>query len=600
MIYYYTTALKKKQAFARYSGERERETREKFFMSFTAFSKDFTANMFTSVENQFITKYLPQADGDAVRVYLYGLYLCQVAGDFDAATCAKLLKLSEEKLLEIFSFWEECDLVRILSRTPLFVEYLPVNAAVGRPKSIRPEKYAAFNRELYQILQRAKKDFTPLEMQHIIEFLENNPMEQEAFLLVAEYCAKKDGEKLSCAHILNKAAKLVRENKLTYEKVQADLADYHLREKELSRLFFVLGIARKPQENDYTLLEKWAALGMEDGAILACAQTLGHGTLATLDALVTELYEKNVKNEHDAREYLARRKEEADAVYLVAKRLGIKIGNPRPFCEEYAEKWLEHGYDAESLSLLASLAMKLSYGFSEFDALLDDLYAQGIVDVESVRGYCASRNRELRLLQKIQTACGVIRKTQSALDMIGTWRSWNFSDAMILEAAKRASGATAPLPYMNKLLSEWKREGILSPEAIPEQTHTAQQKDYKSEATLSADARTERERWYSARRNAAIARAEQIAARAQRDEAFSRAENAIKKGEIELAKAEVFAPDTLPEIRARLARAKKARAEALGRLGLTDADFVPRYACPKCSDTGFLPDGTICDCYDHR
>ena len=50
-------------------------------MSFAAFSKDFGSNMFTSVENQFITKYLPQADGDAVRVYLYGLYLCQVAGE---------------------------------------------------------------------------------------------------------------------------------------------------------------------------------------------------------------------------------------------------------------------------------------------------------------------------------------------------------------------------------------------------------------------------------------------------------------------------------------------------------------------------------------
>ena len=55
-------------------------------MSFAAFSKDFTSNMFTSVENQFITKYLPQADGDAVRVYLYGLYLCQISADFDAPT----------------------------------------------------------------------------------------------------------------------------------------------------------------------------------------------------------------------------------------------------------------------------------------------------------------------------------------------------------------------------------------------------------------------------------------------------------------------------------------------------------------------------------
>ena len=570
-------------------------------MSFAAFSKDFSSNMFTSVENQFITKYLPQADGDAVRVYLYGLYLCQVSGDFDAQTCAKLLHLSEQKLLEIYAFWEECDLVRILSRSPLYVEYLPVNAAVGRPKSIRPEKYAAFNREFLQILQRAQKDFKPYEMQRILEFLENNPMEQQAFLLVAQYCAKKDGERLSCAHILNKATKLVREHKYTYEQVEADLADFHLREKELSRLYTLLGISKKPQENDYTYLEKWASLGMEDGAVIACAEFLGKGSLATLDTLVTELHEKNARTEHEAREYLARRKEEADIVFLVARKLGIKIGNPRTYCEEYAEKWLERGYDAESLSLLASLAMKLGYGFAEFDGMLEDLYSEGIVDEQSVRDYGSARDRQLRLLQKIQTSCGIIRKTQSALDMLGTWRSWNFSEPMILEAAKRASGATAPLPYMNKLLSEWKREGITSPEAIPDQTHLpSARKEVRSEAAVSADARTERERWYAARRRAALARAEQAIAKANTDPAFSRAETAIKKGEIELAKAEVFAPDTLPDLQAKLEQAKIARKNALARLQLSEADFAPHYSCPKCSDTGFLPDGRMCDCYDKR
>ena len=245
--------------------------------------------------------------------------------------------------------------------------------------------------------------------------------------------------------------------------------------------------------------------------------------------------------------------------------------------------------------------MKLGYGFAEFDGMLEDLYSEGIVDEQSVRDYCSARDRQLRLLQKIQTSCGVIRKTQSALDMLGTWRSWNFSEPMILEAAKRASGATAPLPYMNKLLSEWKREGITSPEAIPDQTHLpSARKEVRSEAAVSADARTERERWYAARRRAALARAEQAIAKANTDPAFSRAETAIKKGEIELAKAEVFASDTLPDLQAKLEQAKIARKNALARLQLSEADFAPHYSCPKCSDTGFLPDGRMCDCYDKR
>ena len=332
-------------------------------MSFAAFSKDFTSNMFTSVENQFITKYLPQADGDAVRVYIYGLYLCQISADFDAPTCAKLLHLTEQKLFDIFKFWEECDLVRILSRDPLFVEYLPVHAAAGRPKSVRPEKYAAFNRSLYQLLQRAQKDFKPYEMQRILEFLENNPMEQEAFLLVAEYCVKKDGEKLSASHVLNKAAKLVREHKYTYEQVEADLADFNTREKELSQLFSLLNLYKKPQDADYAILEKWTNLGMEQGAVTACAEALGKGSLSTLDSLIEEVCGKGYLSEHDVREYLSRRKALTDVVYKVARKLGVKIANPRAYCEEYAEKWLERGYDEGSLSMLAAYAMKLSYGF---------------------------------------------------------------------------------------------------------------------------------------------------------------------------------------------------------------------------------------------
>lgn len=570
-------------------------------MSFAVFSKDFASNMFTSVENQFITKYLPQADGDAVRVYLYGLYLCQISADFDAPTCAKLLHISEQNLLDIFRFWEECDLVRILSHDPLYVEYLPVHAAAGRPKSVRPEKYAAFNRSLYQLLQRAQKDFKPYEMQRILEFLENNPMEQEAFLLVAEYCAKKDGTKLSASHVLNKAAKLVREHKYTYEQVEADLADFNTREKELSKLFAILNIYRQPQDADYAYLEKWTKSGMQQEAIFMCAQTLGKGPLSSLDNLIEELISKGCLTETDTGKYLERRKILTDIVFKTARKLGVRVADPRTYREEYAEKWLERGYDEKSLLLLATYAMKLSYGFPEFDSLLDTLYAEGIVDEAGVKSYCASRDKQLKLLQRIQTICGVVRKTQTTLDMIETWRTWCFSDEMILEAAKRSASASSPLPYMNKLLSEWKREGVHSIEAIPEriaaQSTLPQSREYKSEAAISADARTERDRYYAALRRRAIAKAEQTIAAAEQDRQFAEAERAIKKGEIELAKAELFAPESLPALRAGLQEARRARMQAMTRLGFTEKDLTPQFSCPKCSDTGFLPDGKMCDCY---
>ncbi len=569
-------------------------------MSFSSFSKDFAESSFTNVENSFITKYLPEANGDAVRVYLYGLYLCGCSQEFDAESAAKLLKLPLKKVVEIYTFWEECGLVQILSREPLFVEYLPVSAAIGKPKPIRPEKYAEFNRELYKLLQKAGKDFRPFELQRILEFLENNPMEQQAFLLVAEYCVKKDGARLSSSHILNKAEKLVREHKYTYEQVEGDLADYNAHEKELSRIFTLLGIYRKPQDGDYLLLEKWTAAGFETGAAYACAETLKKGSMATLDALISELCEKKIFSEADAREYLERREELADIVFKVGRKLGVKVQNPRPYIEEYAEKWSERGYDGESLVLVASIGLRLSYGFSELDALLEEMYRLGIVDGDGVRAYCADRDRQLRLLQSIQSVCGVVKKSQATLDMLGVWRSWNFGDEMILEAAHRSANAASPIPYMNKLLSEWKRLGVFTPDAIPEaQTPIKQSAPsaVKSEAAIAADARSERERYYAVRRERAMRHAERAIAIAEKDEEYRAAEAARKKGEIELAKAEMYSPETAEALKAELSEALARRSRALARLHLTERDFEPRFECVKCSDTGFLPNGQACDCY---
>ena len=571
-------------------------------MSFSAYSKEFTANMYTTVENKFITRYLPQADGDAVRAYLYGLYLCGVKDDFDAHAMAKLLKIEYTRLLEIFAFWEECDLVRVLSREPLFVEYLPVSSSAGRPKPLKAEKYSQFNRELLKQLQKAGKDFKPYEHQRILEFLENYPMEPQAFLLISEYCARKDGDKLSSQHILNKAKKLCEEHKYTFEQVERELLDFNENERELSRIYSILGIYKKPQESDYPYLERWREAGVAENAVYAAANALKKGTVKTLDALIFELIEKGALSEKDAKEYLLKREKAAELVFAVARKLGIKVQNPRAYIEEYAEKWLERGYDENSLVKLASFYFKMGYDFEGMDGVVNSLYESGIVDEGGVSSYLSAREKELKLLESIQSVCGVIKKTMNALDMAAAWRSWEFSDKMILEAAKRAAGANAPLSYMNKLLSEWKRTGVKEVSQIPErpakQQEGAQGKPvFKTEKDIAADLRSEREHYYAVLRQKAQERAEQNRRKAGSDVQFAEADAAIKRGEIELARAEVFSPERADMIRRELKVWQEKRKAALARLSLSEESLMPEYKCKRCSDTGFLPDGRACSCY---
>lgn len=569
-------------------------------MSFSAFSKQFTANMYTSVENQFITKYLPFADGDAVKVYLYGLYLCNCKESFDSETCAKLLHISYEKLLEAFTFWEECDLVHILSKDPLYVEYLPVNATIGKPKPIRPEKYAEFNRELLKLLQRAGKDFKPYEMQRILEFLENSPFEQQAFLLVAEYCAKKDGAKVTSAHMLNKAKKLCEDHKYTYEQVEQEFAAFNIHESELKKLYDLLGIYKKPQENDYNYLTKWATLNVEFSAIELCASFLKKGSFSTLDALVCELHDKQITNVQQAKQYLKRREELSDVVYQVARKLGIKIQNPRSYVETYSEKWCQHGFKKEDLLQVASFAFKMHYGFEELDMILDTLYNDGMVSSENISSYCSAREKQLKLLQSIQSICGIIKKTLSSLDTIALWKNWNFTDSMILEAAKRSANASAPLPYMNKLLTEWKNADIYDVKNIPDKVSLSDNNPkttYRNEATIAADQRSTREHYYAVLRQNAMEKAENNKRRAQADEQFAQSDSILKRGEIELARAEIFSPKNVATIKKELELAQKARDQALKRLNLSEEDFIPKFTCEKCSDSGFLPNGKVCNCY---
>lgn len=119
----------------------------------------------------------------------------------------------------------------------------------------------------------------------------------------------------------------------------------------------------------------------------------------------------------------------------------------------------------------------------------------------------------------------------------------------------------------------------------------------QAEAVTVANERSEREHYYAVLRRRAQEHAEKAIALAQSDEGFKAAESTIRKGEIELARAEVFAPETAREIRAKIDAARKERLNALARLNLTEEDLQPAFKCKKCSDTGYLPDGRACDCY---
>ncbi len=578
-------------------------------MSFCSFSKEFDDNAYTLVENKFIAKYLPQADGFCVKVYLYGLYLCRhTETEFGLTAMAKALGANEAEIKNAFLFWEECDLVEILSKDPFAVSYLPVKTSVGRPKKIRYEQYADFNKELQRMMQKVGKFVTSSDYVKYMRFLEENDIHPQAFLLIAEYCINKQGESVSPSYIFNKAKKFIRNGWTSYDLVEKELSSYNAHEKDLSAVFAAIGVFRAPDESDYALYKKWTEQGFALGAVLAAAKRLKRASMNTLDLTLLELAEKGKLSAAEIESYLSDRELLANLTFRIGRKLGVKVLSPAPYIDEYVEKWFNYGFEESSLLDIALYCLKTDRGdFGAMDGLIERLFSEGVVAKESVKALLKAKNDELKLFTNIQGVCGGIRKSATNLALIKTWRDWKFSDDMILEAAKRAATSSNPIPYINKILSDWKQAEIYELAKIPTSEQdkkstyagakTTSAASYAIAAVEAANAKSDRERYYALKREQAQTVADRFLAKANANKRFKELSSELSKMEISLAKAEVFEPKSLPELQKKKSAFLAERKSILEGLGISEQSLLPQYACGKCSDTGFLKNGIACDCY---
>ena len=576
-------------------------------MSFCSFSKDLD-NGYTIIDNKFITKYLPEADGFAVKVYLYGLYLCENReSEFSLSSMAEVLKCGEEQIKEAFAFWQDYDLVEILAQDPFTVQYLPVRSALGRPKKIRYEKYADFNKELQRKLQKVGKFVSANDYVKYMRFLEENAIQPQAFLLIAEYCINKQGDSVSPSYIFNKAKKLIRNGLTTYEQVEKELSNYNAQEGDLLAVFTAMNAyMHTPDESDYDFYKKWTdGLGFTKAGVLTAARKLKRGTMTSLDLTLADLAEKGKTQPDEIEAYLQERETLASLTFRIGRKLGVKIQNPAPYIDEYVEKWYAYGFEENSLLDLALFCMRTDRGdFNSLHELVQKLFADGIVSKDAVKAFLKEKNADLKLFTKLRELCASIKSNATNLSMLATWREWKFSDEMILEAAKRSAASASPIPYMNKILSDWKRVGAYAVNDIPDGKTTGAGTSSNTPArgfinpmVEVINAKADRERYYAALQEKAQSRADKFIARANKNARFKEITTALSTMEIALAKAEVFEPKNLPALTEQKAALLRERRSILEGMGITEAELSPQFACAKCSDTGFLPSGVACNCY---
>jgi len=553
-----------------------------------SFSKEFSASSFTAVENLFIREYLPVSSGESVKVYLYGLFLCQNPNrDEGAEEIANALQLTVEQVIDCFTYWEEFGLVSVLSKDPLSVQYLPIRNSYGaKPKKIKTEKYTDFTKSLQLLLPN--RMISTSEYTEYFTIMETYGIKPDAMLLIVRYCVDRKGGDISYRYISTVAKDFGNREITTIDKVEKELSSYILRTAEIEKILKAVKAKRQPDIDDQKLYKKWTQeLNFETDNIVFAATKAKRTSMAKLDDFIMELYSMKCFSKEEIENYISNKQAVYDLAIKINRALSIYVEVLDTEVDTYIKKWLSYGYSEDCLCFIASYCFKQNdNSLSSMDALIESLRARGLVDLSAVSNHFSSLKEQDEFIAKMLSATGVSRRpTDWDRQNLAVWKGWNFTEEMILEAAKKSAGRTSPVAYMNAILSNWKNNDVFTVDKVD------------AESSVNAiDTQAEYNREYERRREVAIVRAQKNVDTAMAIDGFAKVYARLNSLEKDMAFAEVTnnqtALDNLEKEKASLTI--KAN-EILSIKSLTLDDLSPRYRCVKCNDTGYI--GTErCDC----
>ena len=436
-------------------------------MAFCSFSNEYAKNGVITIDSTFITEYLPEADGNAIRVYLYGLYACNAKNEISLESFAKALTMEESEVIDCFKFWEEYDIVAIISDEPFSVRYLPL-AKNGKPRKFKPEKYTDFTLALQALVP--DRMINTSEYTAYFNLMEEYSFKPEAMLMICKYCVDLKGASIGYKYVITVAQDFIYRGIVTVELIEKELSDYLMRSGDIANLLLAMGIKRKPEIEDLQLFNKWQKeLGYDQKVLLYIAKRVKRKNVNALDAFIMELYGNKLFSEKEIEDYVSKKESYKDLARKICKTLSVYVEVIDPVVENYLSPWLAKGFDADTLEFVANYCFKKNKrSLQDMSEQITALYEKGLITLSSIAEYVKQSAKIDEFIKQCFGICGIDRRPNEwDRSTLTTWQNWGFSEIMILEACKLGRGATRPLVYVNAILSGWKAQGIFTPEQIP-------------------------------------------------------------------------------------------------------------------------------------
>lgn len=332
-------------------------------MGFCNFSQDLAQEGYTAVDNIFLSSELPNASSDAVKVYLYGLYICKNPTHPDGQSLklfASRLYLDEEVVFDCFLYWERRGVIRLKSTNPLSVEFLSLHPSKRLPKKYEKSKYADFNLHAQDLF--VHRQITPTEYTQYYELLEDTGLTAEALLMIMQFCIEQKDTNVGYQYILTVANSWVHEGVRTVADVDEKLKNYEASNINMKEVFSALGRKSAPSFNDFQTYLKWTdSWGFSHETILYCASLAKKGGMNQLDYLLDDFFNKSLFTKEKIEDYQTRTKELRNLTKNIAKRLSLFVEFPDFIIESYILPWLGKGFSDSQLLFIAQECLKKKY-----------------------------------------------------------------------------------------------------------------------------------------------------------------------------------------------------------------------------------------------
>ena len=276
----------------------------------------------TKVENLFINEFLPDAPGDYVKVYLFGLMYAQYEQAIDSSILSMILGLSEEEIDEAWIYWESRGLVKFKTDVTeggekcqrlVFVSQIEAlygkastvtepevseeqDPAVADMESSSDEEIPHFVnmddiefdamferkmndnrlRDIYRKYQEVTgRTVSRRETGKIDDAIKVYGIEPDIFSFAIDYCA--DLEKYSIDYIYKVALRWTEEGCKSIDEVKKLLEKHSRRNAWYTQVFKALGFRRLPAPADREIMDRWFdEMGCSIGEVLdACNASAG-------------------------------------------------------------------------------------------------------------------------------------------------------------------------------------------------------------------------------------------------------------------------------------------------------------------------------------